>query len=280
MSARHGTTDRVRRVTATTAIALALVVAAPAGGATRILAVGDFGVAGSTERATGAAIEAWEAGHPASLLLTLGDNDYTESPPAFRSNWHDAFGWLEAAGVSPRGTLGNHDVRVDGGHYEFKALRMPSSHYYRSRPDFDLFVLTPSPTNGQGGYTLGNPSYNGSIFKDIGLFGLGSGTTQSRTPDGGQIKFDQIAFGGGGLELASWKTPVPQVQYTIAVAYYDHRNLSKNYPVRQQFRVDAPAVARWHVPVRKTWAITVAGQSTVDPARIATAAAQTSSVLR
>lgn len=105
--------------------------------------------------------------------------------------------------------------------------------------DFDLFVLTPSLTNGQPGYTLGNPSYNGSIFKDIGLFGLGSGTTQSRTPDGGSIKFDQIAFGGGGLELASWKTPVPQVQYTIAVAYYDHRNLSKNYPVRQQFRVDA-----------------------------------------
>ena len=123
------------------AIAIALVLAAPAGAATRILAVGDFGVGGSTERATGAAIEAWEADHPASLLLTLGDNDYTESPPTFRSNWHDAFGWLEAARVWPRGTLGNHDVRVDGGRYEFKALRMPSSHYYRSRPDFDLFVL-------------------------------------------------------------------------------------------------------------------------------------------
>ena len=141
MSGRHGTTDRVRRVTATTAIALALVFAAPAGAATRILAVGDFGVGGSTERATGAAIKAWEADHPASLLLTLGDNDYTESPPTFRSNWHDAFGWLEAARVWPRGTLGNHDVRVDGGRYEFKALRMPSSHYQRSRPNVDLFVL-------------------------------------------------------------------------------------------------------------------------------------------
>jgi hypothetical protein len=123
------------------AIAIAVVFAAPAGAATRILAVGDFGVGGSTERATGAAIEAWEAEHPASVLLTLGDNDYTESPPTFRSNWHHAFGWLEAAGVRPRGTLGNHDVRVDGGRYEFKALRMPSSHYQRSRPNFDLFVL-------------------------------------------------------------------------------------------------------------------------------------------
>lgn len=128
-------------MTAPAAIALVLAFAAPTGAATRILAVGDFGVGGSTERATGAAIKTWEADHPAGLLLTLGDNDYTESPPAFRRNWHDAFGWLEAAGVRPRGTLGNHDVRVDGGRYEFKALRMPSSHYQRSRKDFDLFVL-------------------------------------------------------------------------------------------------------------------------------------------
>jgi hypothetical protein len=105
--------------------------------------------------------------------------------------------------------------------------------------DFDLFVLTPNLTPGQPGYTLGNPSYNGSIFKDIGLFGPGSGTTQSRTPDGGRIKFDQIAFGGGGLELASWNTPVPQVDYFVAVAYYDHRDKLKGYPVRQKFRVDA-----------------------------------------
>src|SRR5215208_5661318 len=98
MSARHGTTDRVRRVTAPAAIALVLAFAAPTGAATRVLAVGDFGVGGSTERATGAAIKTWEADHPAGLLLTLDDNDYTESPPAFRRNWHDAFGWLEAAG--------------------------------------------------------------------------------------------------------------------------------------------------------------------------------------
>ena len=128
------------------AIALALLPAAPAAAATRILAVGDFGVGGRTERATGAAIEAWEADHPASLLLTLGDNDYTESPPAFRRNWHDAFGWLEGADVRPRGTLGNHDVRVDGGRYEFDALGMPSSHYERSRRDFDLFVLNSNST--------------------------------------------------------------------------------------------------------------------------------------
>lgn len=128
-------------MTALAAIALALVLAAPAGAKTRILAVGDFGVGGSTERATGKAIKLWEADHPAGVLLTLGDNDYTESPPDFRRNWRDAFGWLEGAGVSPRGTLGNHDVRVKGSRYEFDALGMPSSHYQRSFPNLDLFAV-------------------------------------------------------------------------------------------------------------------------------------------
>ncbi|HEY7119280.1 MAG TPA: hypothetical protein VH475_22005 [Tepidisphaeraceae bacterium] len=105
--------------------------------------------------------------------------------------------------------------------------------------DFDLFVLTPNPVPGQPAYTLGNPSYKGSVFKDIGLFGQGNAQTLSKTPDGGQIKFDQIALGGGGLELASWNTPVPQVGYNIAVLYYDHRGQIKNYPLRSNFRVDA-----------------------------------------
>lgn len=107
--------------------------------------------------------------------------------------------------------------------------------------DFDLFVLTPDPTTNLPAYTLGNPSYAGSVFKDIGLFGDTNTppVTAARTPDGGQIKFDQIAFGGGGIELASWNTPVPQVGYTVAVVYYDHRDKDKKYPLRQRFQVDA-----------------------------------------
>jgi acid phosphatase type 7 len=126
-------------MTAAALAALALAAQAPA--ATRILGVGDFGVGGTTERATGASVEGWEADHPANLLVTLGDNDYTESPAAFRANWHDAFGWLHGAGVWVRGTLGNHDVRVDGGRYELDALRMPAKYYERSRAGLDLFVL-------------------------------------------------------------------------------------------------------------------------------------------
>jgi hypothetical protein len=125
----------------TAAITLALASAAPAGATTRILAVGDFGVGGAAERATGSAMKSWEKAHPANLLLTLGDNDYTQSPTAFRRNWSDAFGWLRAADVWVRGTLGNHDVLVNGGRYEFKTLRMPAKYYESSRPDLDIFVL-------------------------------------------------------------------------------------------------------------------------------------------
>ncbi|MEO8290255.1 MAG: metallophosphoesterase [Gaiellaceae bacterium] len=131
----------MRGVIAAVALAFAVAVSGSAGAATRILAVGDFGVGGPTERALGASMKAWEAGHPANLLVTLGDNDYTESPAAFRRNWNDAFAWRAAAGLGVAGSLGNHDVRVQGGRYEFETLAMPGPYYVRSFPELDLFVL-------------------------------------------------------------------------------------------------------------------------------------------
>jgi hypothetical protein len=107
--------------------------------------------------------------------------------------------------------------------------------------DFDLFALTNDVKTGAP-YTLGNPSYNGSVFKDLGFIFAGNGInpiTQDRTPDGGRIKFDQVAFGGGGIELASWDTPVPQIGYVFAIVYYDQRGKIKDYPIRQKFRLDA-----------------------------------------
>jgi hypothetical protein len=109
--------------------------------------------------------------------------------------------------------------------------------------DMDLFVLTPDAKTGKPAYTLGNPSYRGSLFKDIGLFeGVNTTVppvTAARTPDGGRIKFDQVALGGGGLELASWNNPVPRVPYTIAVAFYNHLLENPNYPTGAHFRLDA-----------------------------------------
>ena len=60
--------------------------------ATGIIAIGDFGVGGPRQRALGTAIRRFESGHPAQLLVTLGDNDYTDSPEGFRRNWRASFG--------------------------------------------------------------------------------------------------------------------------------------------------------------------------------------------
>src|SRR4051812_1575764 len=105
-----------RRVGRRLVLGLVVAVAGWPGSATAdtgILALGDFGVGGTTERALGASMHTFASNHPATqLLLTLGDNDYTESPSAFHSNWVASFGWLGGAGLNVAGTLGNHDVRV------------------------------------------------------------------------------------------------------------------------------------------------------------------------
>jgi calcineurin-like phosphoesterase family protein len=133
--------DFVGRLLALLALAGALVLAGTASAETGILAVGDFGVGGDTQRATGEAMRRFEATHPAQLLVTLGDNDYTRSPTAFRRNWTASFGWLTGAGVAPAGSLGNHDVEVQGGRYEFELLGMPRAFYRRSLPHVDVFIL-------------------------------------------------------------------------------------------------------------------------------------------
>jgi Calcineurin-like phosphoesterase len=122
-------------------VAPTLALSAQTGEATQILAIGDFGVGGSRQETMGAAVRTWEETHPADVLVTLGDNDYTESPNAFHDNWTDSFGWLEDAGVAVAGTLGNHDVRVQGGRYEFDELGMPRSRYRRVVGNVELFLL-------------------------------------------------------------------------------------------------------------------------------------------
>lgn len=105
------------------------------------LAVGDFGVGGARERATGEAMRAFEERNPAELLVTLGDNDYTRSPDRFAAAWRAGFGWLPAAGVGVAGALGNHDVEVRRGRYQFALLGMPGPYYVRRLEDVDVFVL-------------------------------------------------------------------------------------------------------------------------------------------
>jgi 3',5'-cyclic AMP phosphodiesterase CpdA len=108
---------------------------------TRILAIGDFGVGGASQRDLGAAVRRFEARNRAQVLLALGDNDYTENPAAFRSNWDGSFGWARRRGLRVAGVLGNHDVRVDGGRYEFARLGMRGRYYSVSLREVQLFLL-------------------------------------------------------------------------------------------------------------------------------------------
>jgi tartrate-resistant acid phosphatase type 5 len=126
---------------------LGLVLALPAAGhagqppPVRLLAVGDFGVGGKTQRELGAAMRRFEARNPADYLVTLGDNDYTESPADFLVNWDESFGWAKGAGLEVAGVLGNHDVKVRGGRYQFETLGMPGRYYRRAVGPVELYLL-------------------------------------------------------------------------------------------------------------------------------------------
>jgi hypothetical protein len=114
----------------------------------RIIAFGDFGVGGVSQRAFGAGVRQFELGNPADYLVTLGDNDYTEDPGEFHSNWEASFGWWRRAGVRVAGVLGNHDVRVQGGRYEFDELRMPGRYYRRAIGPVELYLLDSNDVDG------------------------------------------------------------------------------------------------------------------------------------
>lgn len=124
------------------AVALAALIGAGAASAdTRIAAIGDFGVGGTTQLRMGEGVEGFAARRGIDALVTLGDNDYTKSPDAFEANWLGSFGWAAADGLLVAGTLGNHDIRVNGGRYEFELLGMPSRFYQRRLGSVELFLL-------------------------------------------------------------------------------------------------------------------------------------------
>ena len=122
-------------------VALVLFTALPASATTGIVAIGDFGVGGERQRLMGEAVKRYADRRQANVLVTLGDNDYTERPAAFRANWLGSFGWAAADGLLVAGTLGNHDIRVDRGRYEFELLEMPARYYRRRLGEVELFLL-------------------------------------------------------------------------------------------------------------------------------------------
>lgn len=107
-----------------------------------IVALGDFGVGGDHQRSFAESVRRFEARNRADLLLALGDNDYTENPAAFRANWESSYGWwTRRRKVRVAGVLGNHDVRVENGTYEFRSLSMPGRYYRKRIGAVELFLL-------------------------------------------------------------------------------------------------------------------------------------------
>jgi predicted phosphodiesterase len=139
----------VRRAALVPGLALALLLPCAVGAGqapatsppVRLIAIGDFGVGGYSERSFGAGVRRFEARNPADLFVSLGDSDYTESPKDFHENWKASFGWLARAKVDVAGVLGNHDVHVDRGRYEYDELHMPNRYYRRVVGPVDLWLL-------------------------------------------------------------------------------------------------------------------------------------------
>lgn len=132
----------MRRIPILICFALVLTGSSAAQTQVAFLAVGDFGVGGSRELAVGAGMQRYEARNVATMLVALGDNDYTGRPARFRANWQKAFGWAPRSGLRVGGVLGNHDYELERGGYELRTLGMPGRYYTRRLgDDVQLFFL-------------------------------------------------------------------------------------------------------------------------------------------
>ena len=129
----------LRHISASLLVGLAL--SGPAAADVGIVAIGDFGVGGDRERSTGAAVARVRGARPAAARGSLGDNDYTPRPGANPRHGRAAVGWATAVPAPRLAIFWNHDVRVDGGRYEFGPLGMPGRYYQRRVGDVSLFLL-------------------------------------------------------------------------------------------------------------------------------------------
>jgi hypothetical protein len=133
----------LRRILVLCVLALALSGSSSAQVRVSFLAMGDYGVGGSRELSLGLRMKSYESRHHADMLVTLGDNDYLESPRAFRANWQRSFGWARRGGLRVGGVVGNHDYEIGRGGYELATLGMPGRYYTRRLGDGEvqLFFL-------------------------------------------------------------------------------------------------------------------------------------------
>ena len=85
----------------------------------RFLAIGDFGAGTPEQHAIADRMCAVRERRPFDLVVTVGDNVYDDGhPDRFDEAFFDPYRCLLNAGVRFRATLGNHDIRTDGGRPE------------------------------------------------------------------------------------------------------------------------------------------------------------------
>ncbi len=85
----------------------------------RFLAIGDFGAGTSDQHAVADRMCAVRERRPFDLVVTTGDNIYDDGhPDRFGPAFFDPYRCLLNAGVRFRATLGNHDIRTNGGRPE------------------------------------------------------------------------------------------------------------------------------------------------------------------
>jgi 3',5'-cyclic AMP phosphodiesterase CpdA len=116
--------------------------------ATGILAIGDFGVRLERQQKIGTAMRRFEREHSADVLVTLGDNDYSGSPRTFRRRFRASFGWASRREIPVHGILGNHDIQVNEGRYQYELLGMPDAYYTRTIGDVQLLMLNSNDVSG------------------------------------------------------------------------------------------------------------------------------------
>lgn len=85
----------------------------------RFLAIGDFGAGTSEQHAVADRMCAVRERRAFDLVVTTGDNIYDDGhPDRFGPAFFEPYSCLLDAGVRFRATLGNHDIRTDGGRPE------------------------------------------------------------------------------------------------------------------------------------------------------------------
>jgi hypothetical protein len=225
-------------------ICLAFVVTGSSAAQTQVgfLAVGDYGVGGSREAAVGLAMKRFDARHPANMLVTLGDNDYLQSPKLFRTNWQRAFGWARRSGVRVGGVLGNHDYEVGRGGYELKMLGMPGRYYTRRVGDVQLFFLDSNAvTAGQTAWLEQQLSQSSATWK-IALFHHPPYTCGGHSGDTDVVRSWVPLFESYGVQLVlaghdhnyQRFAPLNGVRYVVdgggGAGLYSLRRCPRSYP--------------------------------------------------